>query len=238
MTKLGLIAAAAALVAAPAVAADMPVRNVPPPVFTWTGCYGGINGGGGWATKSFRNSSTNADYGGHTASGGAAGGQIGCDYQAGLVVLGLQGMIDGIDARAENTIPSATNVITTKVQWLTTLTGRAGFAVTPASFIYAKGGAAWVGDVHSIRNAAGIAVVNGQTSRSGWTVGLGWEWNFFRNVSVFAEYNYLGFGTRGVLLTPTLGTTTSIPVDVRENVNLFLVGLNLRFGPVAVATAY
>jgi outer membrane immunogenic protein len=132
MRKLGLIAAAAAPFAGPAVAADMTLAPVPPPVFTWTGCYGGVNGGGGWADKSFRNAATGADFGGHTGSGGAAGGQIGCDYQSGLFVAGLQGMIDGIDARNENNIPGTANVITSKVQWLTTLTGRFGFAVTGA----------------------------------------------------------------------------------------------------------
>src|ERR1700694_5668287 len=36
--------ALAALVAAPAMAADMPVKyKAPPPLFSWTGCYGGAN---------------------------------------------------------------------------------------------------------------------------------------------------------------------------------------------------
>jgi outer membrane immunogenic protein len=239
MRKLGLIAAAAALFAGPAVAADMTLAPVPPPVFTWTGCYGGVNGGGGWADKSFRNAATSADFGGHTGSGGTAGGQIGCDYQSGLFVAGLQGMIDGIDARNENNIPGTTNVITSKVQWLTTLTGRFGFAATPASLIYAKGGVAWVGDVHSIRNAANLTLVNGQTTRSGWTAGLGWEWNFWGNVSVFAEYDYFDFGSRGMLLTPTPGGfPAGVTVDVKQNVNVFLVGLNLRFGPPAIPVRY
>ncbi len=42
----GLIAAAA-LVSAPAIAADMPVKSYspPPPVYTWTGCYVGAGFG-------------------------------------------------------------------------------------------------------------------------------------------------------------------------------------------------
>jgi outer membrane immunogenic protein len=137
------------------------------------------------------------------------------------------------------TTSRTTNVITSKVQWVTTLTGRFGFAATPASLIYAKGGVAWVGDVHSIRNAANLTLVNGQTTRSGWTAGLGWEWNFWGNVSVFAEYDYFDFGSRGTLLTPTPGGfATGVTVDVKQNVNVFLVGLNLRFGPPAIPVRY
>jgi outer membrane immunogenic protein len=43
-----------ALLAAPAIAADMPVkyRPPPPPVFSWTGCYVGGYVGGAWADRS------------------------------------------------------------------------------------------------------------------------------------------------------------------------------------------
>ena len=54
---LGVIAVAA-LVAGPALAADLrarPIYKSPPPVtpyFSWTGCYLGGNVGGAWAYKS------------------------------------------------------------------------------------------------------------------------------------------------------------------------------------------
>ena len=54
MKKLIAAAALLTLVAAPAIAADMPVATKAPPrvmpvaVYSWTGCYIGIEGGGAW----------------------------------------------------------------------------------------------------------------------------------------------------------------------------------------------
>ena len=57
MKKLAsMLAGLAALAAAPAMAADMPVKYVrpaPPPVFSWTGCYIGVHVGAGWQVSNF-----------------------------------------------------------------------------------------------------------------------------------------------------------------------------------------
>ena len=57
MKKLAsAIVALAALAASPAMAADMPVKYVPPappPVFSWSGCYIGVHVGAGWQVSSF-----------------------------------------------------------------------------------------------------------------------------------------------------------------------------------------
>src|SRR5882757_10866510 len=86
---LGL-AALAALVAAPANAADMAVKApayvTPVPVFSWTGCYIGIHGGGGWQKSSF------ATEGEATSGVGVLGGaQVGCNLQVRQFVIGLEG---------------------------------------------------------------------------------------------------------------------------------------------------
>src|SRR4051812_48504669 len=36
----------------------------------------------------------------------------------------------------------------------------------------------------------------GQATRTGWTAGAGWEYRFFPNRTLKAEYDYLGFGTK------------------------------------------
>jgi opacity protein-like surface antigen len=61
------------------------------------------------------------------------------------------------------------------------------------------------------------------------TVGGGVEWVFGRNWSAFAEYNYLDFGTPGVTFTSAAGGTT-FPINIRQNINSFMVGVNYRFG--------
>src|SRR3984893_10017576 len=84
-----------ALAAAPAMAADMPVKTPAPKeppfiVYNWTGFYIGIQGGGGWShavqtdPRPFRSD----DY---QPNGGVIGGTVGYNAQFGRVVLGLEG---------------------------------------------------------------------------------------------------------------------------------------------------
>jgi hypothetical protein len=53
----------------------------------------------------------------------------------------------------------------------------------------------------------------------------------------FAEYDYYGFGTKQNTFGPcgvlVCGAATTLPVDVKENVNVFKAGLNFKFGPTA-----
>ena len=77
-------------------AADLPYRNQMPvkapaygPIFTWTGFYVGVNGGGAFGTSTYNFGglgSTSFD-----ASGGLAGGTIGLNYQTGALVWGVEG---------------------------------------------------------------------------------------------------------------------------------------------------
>src|ERR1700688_2123785 len=104
--KTTLLAAAAfSLLTASAFAADleMPIKTPPaPPPFTWTGCYGGGQVGGGWGQKDLNDSAgivspisgfTSANL---NISGYMLGGQLGCDYQfASNWVVGVEGSGSG-----------------------------------------------------------------------------------------------------------------------------------------------
>src|SRR5437660_6388202 len=106
--------AASAIAADPGARVPVPYQPPPPPVpiFSWTGCYIGGNIGGGWASKSSTDVAgavtgvVGADLGSHTADGFIGGGQIGCDYQAGFWVVGVQGMFEGSNMKGSNTDPS------------------------------------------------------------------------------------------------------------------------------------
>jgi len=92
------IAAAADLARrAPYYPASAPVYA---PLFSWTGFYIGINGGGGFG-------SSNWDLtGSRTVSGGLVGGTVGYNYQFGQAVAGIEGDVDwsGINGSTSNNV--------------------------------------------------------------------------------------------------------------------------------------
>ena len=61
----------------------------PAPVFSWTGCYVGVHAGAGVLLDQGFQSQTSSDD--RHGVGGLAGGQIGCNYQTGMLVLGIEG---------------------------------------------------------------------------------------------------------------------------------------------------
>jgi opacity protein-like surface antigen len=130
--RLTLAAVTLAALAGSATAADLGARAPapyqpsppPPPLFSWTGCYIGGNIGGGWASHSSNDVTgavtgvIGADLGSHTASGFIGGGQIGCDYQAGVWVFGVQGMFDGSGMQGSNTDATGLFVVNSNIPWL------------------------------------------------------------------------------------------------------------------------
>src|SRR4051794_1578033 len=90
-----IIAVAAAILssASVAAAADLAMKPTPyaapAPVSTWTGCYIGAHGGAGVLhDQGFQEIGLLGDRHG---TGGLAGGQIGCNYQSGMLVVGIEG---------------------------------------------------------------------------------------------------------------------------------------------------
>ena len=69
----------------------------------------------------------------------------------------------------------------------------------------------------------------GNDYRVGPLVGTGFEWAVFgTDVSLFPEYDYLHFGTKQAPLFSTLNTKI-YPLDITQNVNMVLFGINYRF---------
>jgi outer membrane immunogenic protein len=167
------------------------------------------------------------DLGSHTIDGVVGGGQIGCDYQAGGWVIGIQGMFDWADLDGSNVWPTAAAVNHTHVPWITTLTGRIGFLATPATLLYFRGGGAWARDEFTVTTLPGVTLATADVTRNGWTVGVGIEQSFASYFSVFAEYNYLDFWRHA-----TTFSDASV-LRVRQDVHLLTVGFNLRFSPFA-----
>ena len=130
-------------------AADIPMKAAPrvAPAFSWTGCYLGVHGGGG-ATRSDFTVSFFSEGRGSTSwgNGGLAGGQIGCNYQTGVLVLGIEGegYWSGMKARQEFSTGSGgfSEGFTSEAmnKWDYTVAGRIGAAYARA---FNNGKAGW-----------------------------------------------------------------------------------------------
>ena len=76
--------------------------------------------------------------------------------------------------------------------------------------------------------SAGVEVVNTSRTRTGWTVGVGSEYKFAPNWSVFVEYNHADFGsTSGTFNHPVNGP---VAFNAKSDVDVVLFGLNWRPG--------
>jgi outer membrane immunogenic protein len=160
-------AALVAVVAGSAQAADMPLkaRPVPVPVYSWTGFYGGFNGGYAWSGDR-TNTFTPADplaqsqtCGGGTCplpassklNGGFGGLQAGYNWQLNPYFLaGLEADFQGSAIRGDAVNPTfqlagafAQIQAEHKVTWFGTVRGRLGFLPTDRLLIYGTGGFAY-----------------------------------------------------------------------------------------------
>jgi outer membrane immunogenic protein len=263
MKKL-LLASAALLIAAPALAADLPPRpapvpyKAPPPVvvgYSWTGCFIGGNGGGIWVNKDWKvgagdpsigvaGIAQGSAFGSHTATGGLGGVQVGCDYQfAGGFVIGIQGDYDWASAKG-NSADAVNNAFFgatgyrdySAVQNLGSVTGRLGYAFD-RFLVYVRGGYAWERDNYLIVGPDGFGRAVASETRGGWTVGVGGEYAFTNWLSAFAEYNYYDFGTKSNRLVTGTGILFDV-ADIKETKSVVRAGLNFRFGPSPVVARY
>lgn len=260
-----LLASALLAIAGQAFAADLPTKMalkapLPPPAYSWTGCYLGGHIGGGWGNANFSEPDANAVFappGGNVGfkqdAGFLGGGQVGCDYEtASHWVLGLAGDASWTRITGQGIDPFFAgkfgNPITLRdnTDWLATATGRLGYA-WDRWMLYVKGGAAWDHSTESMSNlitfgtppvlcaTGGISVAcnaTGSETRLGWTAGLGLTWAFANHWSAGLEYDLYGFGRRSVTLT-SLNVPTgspSAPVSVGQWIDAVKFTLDYHFG--------
>jgi outer membrane immunogenic protein len=237
MKKTLLATVALVGLAAPAMAADLPVKYRPPPpppvYFSWTGCYIGGNVGGVWVEKEITGPLGGTLTG--DASSGAVGLQAGCNYQfAGGWVIGFQGDYDWINAGFERNSVFFAATTSLRAKSVASLTGRLGYSWD--RFLgYVKFGGAWERDELTLNFFNGF-IATASDTRSGWTIGIGAEYAFTNWVTGFVEYDYYDFGSRSHnFVCDPVGCL--LPIDVKETKSVFKVGLNFLFnagkGPVA-----
>ena len=197
--------------AAPAMAADMPVKTpAPKPPFSWTGFYLGAEFGyGSTHATSVLNTATALFPAGFTQSAsryGDFGGIVGgANYQFNWIVLGVEADWQGSSNGNVTTIPSPTiianqTLATQETDWVGTVTGRLGVA-WDRWLIYGKGGAAWRHresdsiQTFDVSNNLLASSTTSPTNESGYVVGGGVEWAPFDRFSFKLEYDYYNWGT-------------------------------------------
>ena len=192
---------------------NAPPPQVAPPVYNWTGFYVGANGGGAWGNSWWQSQSTQINL-----SGAQAGGTAGYNRQFGNAVLGLEGDVDwsNLSGTSGSTLCPGCS---TSDSWLSTVRGRAGYAID-RWLPYVTAGLA-VGDI----GATVPGLPGGSITTAGWTVGAGLEVGVIGNVSVKAEYLYVGFGSFNCGLNCGLLAGG----NVSYNTNVLRAGLNVHF---------
>ena len=271
-SKLGWALAAAVSFAGigAASAADMAVkaRPMPVPVYSWTGCYIGISAGAkGVRTRdtayypAFANAPISSlNLGELEDVTWIGGGQVGCNYQSGNWVFGIEG-----DAHAQKWAVSSTLVgpvfppffafgdtFELRSDWQASARGRLGYAVDRSLF-YVTGGAAWT-EVRAYTSWApqlgllarpGVIAVDDRTL-TGWTIGAGVEWAATNNITLGLEGRYTDYGTQRFgagTVTTVVGGVVAAPGtyiqntyrDVRIETGEVMAKVNYKFGGPVVA---
>ena len=232
-----------------AFAADMAAKAHQPssqPLYAWGGCFVGGDVGAGWhRIEQSQIASTDGtvftppiDWGSSQHADFIGGGQVGCNYQfSENWVLGAQEMFDFGDIKSSNNLPdprlaAAAPFQNTTTHEIITATARLGYLFTPQFLGYVKGGGAWTRTSTAVFFSIPAVALSesADADRSGWTVGGGLEWMFAPNWSVFAEYNYMDFGSHNITFTAAPGAlgAPSI-VSTRLTLQTAEVGVNWRF---------
>jgi outer membrane immunogenic protein len=202
-----LAAGAVALATAgQSLAADLYTRPQPPPLYPpppvplWAGFYFGGNLGVGWSQGSLSDTAGNT-FTPNSSVNFLGGGQFGYNYQFGVgsgVVAGAEADLDWAGNHNNISNAAAGVTVSTNDRWLTTLTGRLGYAWN-GLLVYGKGGGAWVGSSDpTITNVTTGASITPSTSNSnfGWTLGAGVEYAFWQNWSARLEYDFIGLNSQ------------------------------------------
>ena len=201
----------AATIAAPALAADLPVPYKAAPAaapFNWSGFYVGLNGGYGWATSNW--SGGLADF---SANGALVGGTVGYNLQMSDFVIGFEGDIDATWLKGS----AATACCESKNDWFATARGRLGYAMD-RFMPFLTAGAAF-GDL-KMTSALGSESV----TRTGWTAGGGVEYAFMGAWSAKLEYLYADLGKASCS-----AATCAVATDVSFKTNIVRGGIDYHF---------
>jgi outer membrane immunogenic protein len=249
MKKLFPLVAAFVGVATAASAADFPVAPVkaalPAPIlFSWTGCYVGVQGGGASGQgEQISNAATTPNQtitGGMTIKGGIAGGTVGCNIMVSDFVISGEADFSWTNKRGSTNDLApflTTSISETREKWLDTFRGRFGYAID-RFMIYGTAGVAVAGTAVSVTNPA-YGTISESRDRTGWVAGVGGEFAVWTggafDVTLKVEYLHAGFETKRYFIAPAVTAVETIALrDTKLTDDIIRAGLNVKFnwGPV------
>jgi len=196
-------------------AADMPVKAPPvsSPPYNWSGPYLGANFGGAWTSGSLNIPGNNL-YGGLTEFIGGV--QAGYNFQAGHLLLGVEGEFGGATF-AHPALPTST-LGSVSQNWIGTVAGRVGL-VEDRWLIYTKLGGGWVHSNASL-NFPGVTW-QGSNTNSGWLAGVGVEYGFKSHWTIKLEYDLIALGN---------WTSATVPaIQLNRDIQMVKFGANYKF---------
>jgi outer membrane immunogenic protein len=229
-----LVAAATALISAPALSADL--RRPPPPapvvapapLYNWSGFYIGLQGGFGSAELERTLGATGVTFT-NELSGGLLGGTVGFNWQAGAWVFGFEADYAwaNISRSVDNCFAIPLVTCSSGLDSFGTARLRVGGAWGPA-LIYATGGLAFGNHfVEVFDNFTGLGVERSEFA-VGWTVGGGVEWGFAPGWSLKAEALFFDLDVDR-FNTGLLGLPALVDIDHQLTGVVVRGGINYRF---------
>ena len=249
-----LVSTALVMCVSAAQAADLQKKVVKAPVvaapFTWSGFYVGVHAGAGsgkmqWSdffdpvvANNNRVPGPDADY---RLNGTVAGGQIGYNWQVNSAVFGIEADASWahITGFGRNSPAFPGNCLQqdggcdSKIDSLGTITGRVGVAFDPV-LLYAKGGAAWVHEKHTVGHTDPLPgfSYSATTSKTlwGWTIGGGAEFAVSPNWSARIEYNYIDIRDEQFTFSFSPPQFFGAAGTLEQRLHVIKLGVNYRFG--------
>lgn len=205
-----LATATSAIIATNAVAADLQDEPQAPEIaevsvqakdYDWGGLYLGLNAGLGFEGEFDNNAGLDLD----TDEAFIGGGIIGYNYQINKLVFGIEGDLNYTDLDASN------GGVAADLDFLGTITARAGFTPIDRVLTYVEGGYAF-GQVD-----ASTPVGSDENIQSGFVVGGGAEFALTENILSGIEYNYVDLNEQ------------DLPGGVSTELDNHLVKFNLKY---------
>lgn len=199
MMKIGGTAAALAvlMLSTAAQAADTPVMKpyaAPVPVRDWSGPYYGLGVSFGTSDYEARPAPGALPLTTWDADGFGLAGLLGYNLQHGRFLYGIEGQLSWPNIEGSPANIGGAGPGTSEIEWIASLRGRAGYLLRDDLLVYVTGGYA---RARGELSAAGfVPPTTRHATHSGWTAGIGGEWQFAPGMRIRAAVDRYEFDAR------------------------------------------